>query len=210
VYDIATAAVIEQRVTGVEARRTWHALVRRHGTPAPGPAGALPSGLRQFPAPEVVARLSDGARRAAGLELRRGVALVAVAADACGLDRAAALGPAVLDQRLRAIPGVGHWTSAAVRASAIGDADAVPVGDWHIPRAVVAALTGVRVPRHEADARMLEILEPFRPHRGRVVRLALAAGGHGSRRAPRAEIPDLLRKDASGRPYRVRRTLRFT
>ncbi|HEY3831790.1 MAG TPA: hypothetical protein VGO03_05825 [Acidimicrobiia bacterium] len=208
-YDVATAAVIEQRVTGVEARRTWYALVRRYGAPAPGPAGAQPNGLRQFPAPDVVAQLGDGARRALDLEMRRGVALSAVAADARGLDRAAALGPAALDRRLRAIPGVGHWTSAAVRAAVLGDADAVPVGDWHIPRAVVAGLTGERVPRHEADARMLELLEPFRPHRHRVVRLALAAGGLGGRRAPRAEIPDLLRKDARGRPYRVRRTLRF-
>ncbi|HEY1739072.1 MAG TPA: hypothetical protein VGI86_10195 [Acidimicrobiia bacterium] len=209
VYDVAAAAVIEQRVTGVEARRTWHALVRRYGAPAPGRVNEQPAGLRQFPAPDVVARLGDGARRALSLELRRGVALSAVAADARGLDRAAELGVAELDRRLRAIPGVGHWTSAAVRAAALNDADAVPVGDWHIPRAVVAALTGERVPRHEADARMLELLEQFRPHRHRVVRLALAAMGHGSRRAPRAEIPDLLRKDARGRPYRVRRTVRF-
>ena len=154
VYDVAAAAVIEQRVTGVEARRTWHALVRRYGEPAPGPTSAQPTGMRQFPAPEVVAQLGDGARRALGLELRRGVALAGRRRG--GLDRAAALGPAVLDRRLRAIPGVGHWTSAAVRASALGDADAVPVGDWHIPRAVVAALTGERVPRHEADTGMLQ------------------------------------------------------
>jgi hypothetical protein len=72
---------------------------------------------------------------------------------------------------------------------------------------VVAALTGETVARRVADARMLELLEPYRPHRYRVVRLALAAGGHGGRRTPRAEIPDLLRKEASGRPFAVRRTL---
>ncbi len=210
VYDVATAAVVEQRVTGVEARRTWHALVRRHGEPAPGPRdGSMPPGLRQFPSPAVVAGLGDAARRAVGLELRRGVALSAVAADARGLDRAAACGVDVLDRRLRSLPGIGVWTSAAVRAHALGDADAVPVGDWHIPRAVVAALTGERVSRHEADARMLEILEPFRPHRYRVVRLALRVGGSG-RRTARAEIPDLLRKEATGRPYVVRRLLRFS
>ncbi len=210
VYDLAAAAVIEQRVTGVEARRTWHALVRRYGEPAPGPQlGSMPAAMRQFPAPEVAACLSDAARRSVGLEMRRGVALSAVTADAAGLERAASFGPGVLDRRLRGLPGVGAWTSATVRAHALGDADAVPVGDWHVPRAVVAALTGERVARHEADERMLELLEPYRPHRYRVVLLALASGRY-ERRAPRAEIPDLLRKDATGRPYSVRNTLTFT
>jgi 3-methyladenine DNA glycosylase/8-oxoguanine DNA glycosylase len=207
VYDLATTAVIEQRVTGLEARRTWQALLRRYGEPAPGPSRSRPQGLRMFPRPAVVAALGDAARRAVGLEMRRGVALSAVAADARGLDRAAALGPEVLDRRLRSHPGVGLWTSAVVRAHGVGDADAVPVGDWHIPRAVVAALTGETVARRLADERMLELLEPYRPHRYRVVLLALASGGLGPRHYPRAEIPDLLKKDASGRPFAVRRTL---
>jgi 3-methyladenine DNA glycosylase/8-oxoguanine DNA glycosylase len=137
--------------------------------------------------------------------MRRGVALAAVGADASGLERAAALGCDVLDRRLRAITGVGVWTSATVRAAALGDADAVPVGDWHLAREITGAFTGRR---RADDAQMVELLEPYRPHRYRVVRLVRASGGH-ARRAPRAEIPDLLRKEASGRPYAVRRTLRF-
>ena len=36
VYDLALATTVEQRVTTIEARRSWHAVVRRHGSPAPG------------------------------------------------------------------------------------------------------------------------------------------------------------------------------
>ena len=122
VYDVATAAVIEQRVTGVEARRTWYTLVRRYGEPVPGPTNAQPAGMRQFPSPEVVAQLGDGARRALGLELRRGVALSAVAADARTRPRRCARARPHRCARAGsarppppAIPGVGHWTSAAVR-----------------------------------------------------------------------------------------------
>src|SRR6202012_6116508 len=37
-FEAAVVAVLEQRVTGDEARRSWRGLLRRFGTPAPGPA----------------------------------------------------------------------------------------------------------------------------------------------------------------------------
>ncbi|MGB7983163.1 MAG: hypothetical protein WCF36_20460, partial [Candidatus Nanopelagicales bacterium] len=40
VLEALVPAILEQRVTGVEARRSWAQLVRAHGEPAPGPAGA--------------------------------------------------------------------------------------------------------------------------------------------------------------------------
>ncbi len=206
VYDIAVAAVIDQRVSGREARGTWNALVRRFGTPAPGPTTGRPPGLRLLPSPDVLAGLGDAARRTLGLEMRRGVALSSVAADARGLERAATLGADVLDRRLQSIAGVGVWTSATVRAYALGDTDALPLGDWHLPHEIGAALAGER---RADDARMVELLEPYRPQRFRVVRLVLASGATLARRAPRAEIPDLLRKEATGRPFTVRRRLRF-
>jgi hypothetical protein len=65
----------------------------------------------------------------------------------------------------------------------------VPTGDWHFPRHVAFALAG----EHFADdARMLELLEPFRPQRGRVLRLLLASSPGPPRHAPRAEILDLM------------------
>ena len=202
VMDVALPTVIDQRVTGVEAKRTWFGLVRSHGRPAPGP---MP--LVVPPAASVIAELSDLDRRRYGLELRRGVALATVARQADRLQRAADLGSASLQRMLMDLPGVGIWTAATIGQLVCGDADAVPVGDWHLPRIVGWALA--QEPRADDD-RMLELLEPFRPHRGRVVRALVAAGSGPARTAPRAEIPDLLGRELRGeRDFRVRRTLRF-
>jgi 3-methyladenine DNA glycosylase/8-oxoguanine DNA glycosylase len=191
VYDVALATTIEQRVTTLEARRSWHSLVRRWGEAAPGPAGLfLP------PGPEVVARLPDWEWRRIGVEGRRAATMRRLALEASRLERAAAIGDSVLENRLLGISGVGPWTGAHVMHVAAGDADAVPVGDWHLPRHVGFALAGE--PRAD-DARMLELLEPFRPHRARVWRLLVAGTRPPPRRAPRARIHDLMRAEAARR-----------
>ena len=56
-------------------------------------------------------------------------------------------------------------------ASAMGDPDAVAVGDYHLKNLVVHALAGE--PRG-TDERMLELLAPYAGQRGRVIRLLLA------------------------------------
>ena len=88
-------------------------------------------------------------------------------------------------RRLCALPGVGPWTAAEVALVALGDRDAVPVGDYHLPHQVAWALAGEA---RGDDARMLELLEPFAGHRGRVVRLVVAAGVTAPRFGPRAEV----------------------
>jgi 3-methyladenine DNA glycosylase/8-oxoguanine DNA glycosylase len=94
--------------------------------------------------------------------------------------------PAEATRRLTSLPGIGQWTAAEVVRLAFGDPDAVSVGDYHVPNTVAWALAGE--PRAD-DARMLELLEPYRGQRGRVQRL-LEAGGitaprYGPRMAPR-------------------------
>jgi 3-methyladenine DNA glycosylase/8-oxoguanine DNA glycosylase len=89
------------------------------------------------------------------------------------------------NRRLRAFPGLGPWTAAGVAAVALGDPDAVPVGDFHIPHMVSWALA--REPRGD-DQRMLELLEPYRGHRGRVVRLLMLAGVTAPRYGPRMPL----------------------
>jgi 3-methyladenine DNA glycosylase/8-oxoguanine DNA glycosylase len=74
---------------------------------------------------------------------------------------------------LERVPGVGQWTSAETVAVSHGDPDAVSVGDYHLKHLVVWHLTGR--PRG-SDEEMLELLEPFRPHRGRVIRLLETLG----------------------------------
>jgi 3-methyladenine DNA glycosylase/8-oxoguanine DNA glycosylase len=84
--------------------------------------------------------------------------------------------------RLEAIPGIGAWTTAEVAFRALGDADAVSVGDFHLPHQVSWALAGER---RGSDERMLELLAPFTPHRARIVRLIEASGVGPERRGPR-------------------------
>jgi hypothetical protein len=191
VYDVAVPTVIEQRVTSIEARRTWSRLVRRYGERAPGPCD-----LRVAPSPARLAAISDHARHAMGLEYRRGSAVARIAAEASRLDRSAALRGTSLAQRLRTLRGIGPWTVATIVHYVHGDPDAVPVGDWHLPSMVAYALAGEA---RADDARMLELLEPYRPHRARVWRLVAAGAPMPPRRAPRARIEDRLGKELARR-----------
>lgn len=83
-------------------------------------------------------------------------------------------GPAAR-KRLTDVAGIGPWTAAEVALAALGDADAVSVGDYHLPNWVAWALA--REPRAD-DRRMLELLEPYRGQRGRVTRMIFL--GHPS------------------------------
>jgi 3-methyladenine DNA glycosylase/8-oxoguanine DNA glycosylase len=186
VLEALVPAILEQKVTGDEARRTYRALVARHGEDAPGGFG-----LRLPPAPSVLASLPYHAFHPLGLERRRADLVRAVAGEADRLERlgAAAAGPdAAEDARgvvygaLRSFPGVGPWTAAEVGLRALGDPDAVSVGDFHLPSMVAWALAGEP---HGTDERMLELLEPYRGQRGRVVRLLELAGMQAPRRGPR-------------------------
>ena len=191
--DLAVATIIEQRVTTVEALRSWRMLVRRHGAPAPGGHDLV------VPPPAgVLAALADREWRRIEVEERRSSAARRIALDAAGIERAVAAGTGPLERRLLGIRGVGVWTAAHVTHFASGDADAVPVGDWHLPRHVGNALAGE--PRAD-DERMLELLEPFRPHRGRVWRLVVAGTRPPPRRAPKARIHRLMRAEANRGRY---------
>ena len=84
--------------------------------------------------------------------------------------------------RLTSIPGIGPWTAGEVAVRALGDVDAVSVGDFHLPNVVAYALAGE--PR-ASDARMLELLEPYRGHRAIVIRLLELSGIQAPRYGPR-------------------------
>ena len=187
--DLAAATVLGQRVTTVEARDSWRTIVRRHGVSAPGGID-----LTTPPTAEALASLPDWEWRRVGVEDRRSSTVRRLARDANRVDRAASAGVAVLEQRLRSIRGVGPWTAAHVTHFAAADTDAVPVGDWHLKHHVAYALAGER---RADDARMLELLEPFRPHRARAWRLIVAGTRPPARRVPRAQILGLLRLEAS-------------
>ena len=100
------------------------------------------------------------------------------AADAPASRTAHGCRSATRRRRLGAIRGIGPWSVNNVAMLAVGDADAVNVGDYWLKHIVSFALTGEA---RGTDERMLELLEPWRGQRGRVCRLLLA----GAPRPPR-------------------------
>jgi 3-methyladenine DNA glycosylase/8-oxoguanine DNA glycosylase len=186
VLEALVPAIIEQKVTGGEAASAFVALMRRHGEPAPGPWDE-PSALRLAPlrlppAPEALAGLPGYAYHPLGLERRRADAIRFAAARAARVEECADMLLPDAYARLLALPLVGPWTAAEVGLRALGDPDAVSVGDFHLCHAVCWALAGE--PRG-SDERMLELLAPYAGQRARVIRLIEAAGIHAPRRGPR-------------------------
>jgi len=177
-FDALVPAICEQKVTGIEARAAFRAMVRRYGEAAPGPGG-----LRLPPEASVLADLPYFAFHPFGLERRRADILRRAARLAPRLEEGE---PAEAYRLLASVPGIGPWTVAEVGRVAFGDPDAISIGDYHLPNLVAWALAGE--PRAD-DARMLELLEPYRGQRGRVQRLLEASGiqppRYGPRMAPR-------------------------
>jgi len=168
VMEALIPAILEQKVTGKEAWRGIRGMVRRWGEPAPGPFG-----LRLLPSPAALAAAPYHAFHPIGIERRRADLLRRVCDRATRFEEIVSLPREAAYGRLRSVPGIGPWTAAEVMLRAAGDPDAVSVGDFHLPNVVAFALAGE--PRAD-DRRMLELLEPWRGHRARVVRLLEVSG----------------------------------
>jgi 3-methyladenine DNA glycosylase/8-oxoguanine DNA glycosylase len=196
IFQRVLRAVLEQKVTGKEAYRGYAATVRHFhkasgGEPAPGPL----ANLLLPPDPAAVAATPYWVFHPFGIEQRRADALCRAAAVADRLEEA--IDATEATRRLTAIIGIGAWTAAEVVRIAFGDPDAVSVGDYHIPHMVAWVLAGeARAGSREsapgrlspADRRMLELLEPFAGHRGRVCALLKYGGPAAPRFGPRMPI----------------------
>jgi 3-methyladenine DNA glycosylase/8-oxoguanine DNA glycosylase len=188
VFEALAAAVLEQRVTGAEARSSWRRLVLRFGEVAPGPAGVretVAAGLRVPPEPRDWASIPPWEWLRAGVEETRRRVVIAAAAVAGRLEATVDLPGDQAAQLLRTVPGIGVWTAAEIRQRAHGDADAFSWADYHVSRNVTWALTG-RVQDDEACA---ALIERYRGHRFRVQRLLELAGASRPRRGPRMTLP---------------------
>ncbi|MDE0546202.1 DNA-3-methyladenine glycosylase [Microbacterium sp. C7(2022)] len=180
VFDALACAIFEQKITGMQAFSAWRSIVTWCGERAPGPT----------PRPMFAPPTIDGWRHVpswmwhrAGLEPPQSKTVVRTARRGDAIVRAvleAEDGEAV-DRVLVSQPGIGPWTSAETRIRALGDCDAVSVGDYHLAHEVGYALAGARTD----DDGMLQLLAAWAGQRQRVVRLIAASGVREPRRAPR-------------------------
>ena len=180
VFEALLPTVLEQKVPGMEAWRSFARLTRELGEPAPGQAGLLLQ-----PSPQRLLSTPYWAVHRFGIERRRFRVIQHAARVATQLERTTELAPEAARHVLMSLPGVGAWSAAEVSVVAYGDRDAVSVGDYHLPHQVAWALAGE--PRG-TDARMLELLEPYRGHRARVLRLLTLGGIQAPRFGPRMRL----------------------
>jgi 3-methyladenine DNA glycosylase/8-oxoguanine DNA glycosylase len=183
VFEALVPTVILQQVTSIEGRDSYHHLVNALGETAPGPVP-----LKIPPAPAVLAGTPYWQFHRFGIERRRADVIIRAARSVKRVEETAQMDLASAYRRLLAFPGVGPWTAAKVAMVALGDADAVPVGDYHLPHSIGFAFEGTV---RSTDERMLELLEPYRGHRARVVRLITAAGIAAPRFGPKKPLRNL-------------------
>ncbi len=176
VLEILVPTVLEQRILGKEALAIAQRLNRKSYEQAPGPPGlSTPSG------PDHLLALDFDQWHQLGLERSRARTIHHLAKRASWLENSRDLDTETLYQRLVSIPGIGPWSANRV-LTALGHADAVCVGDYNLPSYVAWNLAGE--PRAD-DRRMLELLEPYRGHRARVLRLISLHGKQPPRFGPR-------------------------
>ena len=180
VFEALLPTILEQKVPGVEAWRSYRRMLRAFGEPAPGPVS-----LMLQPAPRRLLMTPYWAVHRFGIERRRFATIQAAAAQASRLEQTVSMPPVEARQRLMRLPGIGPWSAAEVSAVALGDRDVVSLGDYHLPHQVAWALAGE--PRG-TEARMLELLEPYRGHRARVIRLLMLGGIEAPRFGPRMRL----------------------
>lgn len=185
VLEALIPAVLEQRVPGADSFRSWRVLVSKFGTPPPGPA---PARMRVPPSADAWRHIPSWEFHRANVDPGRARTIVGCAQRASALERLTSWPAAKARDALTSLPGVGAWTAAETAQRAFGDPDALSVGDYHIPKMIGWTLLG----RPIVDADMIELLEPMRPHRHRVVRLLEVSGlAYEPRRGARLPVQDI-------------------
>ncbi|MFE3516895.1 DNA-3-methyladenine glycosylase family protein [Streptomyces sp. NPDC059166] len=185
-------SILEQKVTTDEAYRAWRLLVRTYGTPAPGPADEAfgAHGLYVMPDARTWSLIPSWEWHRAGVDSKRSATILRAVRAARRMEEAAAMDLPEAMARLQLIPGIGPWTAAETLQRSNGAADAVTVGDLHLPGIVGHALAGNR---HADDEEMLALLAPYEGQRHRATRLIMLSGHTPARRAPRMTPRDIAR-----------------
>ena len=180
-WEALMAAILQQRVQFQDAMRGYRGLFRIDPEPAPGP---IP--LMLPPKPRAIAYLSSSALVELGIDRKRAETLRSAALVAHRVDGLVDRDYAEVRRLLHLIPGCGPWTVEMVVSFTFGDPDSVTTGDFHLPNVASYALAGE--PRAD-DARMIELLEPYKGHRFRVMRLLAEGGPTPPKYGPRLRAP---------------------
>jgi len=176
IWEVLLPTILGQRVKSEEASASWRHLTNVFGG-KPHYAGA-PRGLRVPVRPEALKRVSLPAYHRFGVEMSRARTMLEACHHIRYVERAADMPAEEAVPHLMRLPGIGPWTAMLTVAAVHGYPDAVPVGDYHIPSVVAYAMVGEA---RATDERMLELLEPYRGQRWRVIRLLGADAGHAPR-----------------------------
>ncbi|MDG2114733.1 MAG: DNA-3-methyladenine glycosylase 2 family protein, partial [Actinomycetota bacterium] len=184
IWEHLLPTITGQKVPGANNKSAWQGILHRWGRAPEGPA---PPALRLPPHPDAVAGLAYHEFHRFDIERKRAEIILEVGRRARRLEEAATMEPPTARRRLEAIRGIGPWSSSIVVMLALGDPDSVIIGDYWIPSYVSWHLAGER---RASDARMLELLEPYKGQRARVQGFAKAAGAP-PRRGPRLSLVDL-------------------
>ena len=159
--------VLQQLVRFEDACHGWKELVRKHGTKAPGH-----DDLSLPPTADVLARLASFQWIECGILPEQGRRIAGLARAAKRIESAWGHGLAddAADETCKFLQtqrGVGPWTIGSLRGSSLGDADAVVLADYSLPKHVAYFFTGEETidGRAATDDDMLRMLQPLRPYR---------------------------------------------
>lgn len=165
IFEAMAVAILEQLVTGFEARKAMWRLWYHAGEKVPG------AELLAVPTAAAVARVPPWKLHELGVGGRRAITLLNAAKRASSIEKLRDLPPETFMEKLQSLPGIGKWTASYVARLGLGYADAVPVGDFWAPYQIAEAFGVKGLHRGDpqaADDAMLRVLEPFRPHRARI------------------------------------------
>ena len=187
VMEALVPSIIEQKVTGKQAFAGFRNLVRRWGEPAPGPVAPLrvcvqptPTRCAAIPSWEWLKLHIDPAQSRTWSRACRLASSARAGAPRCSGEEA--------DRRCARCRASASGPAPRCASGRSGDADAVSFGDYHVAKDVGWALVGHDI----TDEVMGELLEPYRPQRGRAAAMAMAGGQSRPRRGPRMSIPTHL------------------
>jgi 3-methyladenine DNA glycosylase/8-oxoguanine DNA glycosylase len=169
-FDVACCAVLQQRVTVREAWQEWTRIAKKYGT---RPKNDGSHDLFAFPGAHEIARMDSWRFEELGVDPKRTRAMIGLARDVVRRGTFGWTDRARVRKHMRAVRGIGVWTTEMTLGFGYGDPDALPLADLHLPHLVTWALARERP---GTDERMEQLLEPYRGHRFRAVRLLLDAG----------------------------------